>query len=210
MNKLDLYYIGVAASNEFLDYNKISRPIYMTYDGALSLKSEAYQFKLLRMVVGGPTQGTGTGLYSQGHVFVNVPCTAEPVHKPAMRNWSWPGWKTDRTAIGVVAHEVGHYVAEEVSKGRTQEELKDRRSEWLTAIKGKKVSGYEPVPDEAAAESLRLFILNPDLLRKAIPARYNFIISLGLKPLPRLLRKGYAAVINNAAYLPAAQRFVGS
>lgn len=209
MSKLELYTIGVEASQEFLDCNKLSYPIFMTYEEALAKQSDAYQFKLLRAVAGGPTQGTGTGLYSRGYVFVNVPQTAHPVQQPAMRNWSWPGWKTDRTAIGVVAHEVGHYVTEIISKRFTPAEQAMQRFAWSQCIKGKKVSGYEPVPAEAGAETLRLFILNPDLLRRAIPARYNFICDLGLEPTTRLLRKGYAAVLNNPAYLPAAQRFIG-
>jgi hypothetical protein len=194
---------------EFLSHNDLPDPMFMTYEEALHTEMKSRSVLLLRRVMDGPTLGTGTGLYSEGHVFVNIQRTAFPVQNPAMRSWSWPGWKTDRTAVGVVAHEVGHYVSELVSKQYTSEERAVKRAEWLDAVKGKKVSGYEPVPDEAAAESLRLFILNPDLLRKAIPARYNFICKLGLKPLPRLLRKGYAAVLNNAAYLQAAQRFIG-
>lgn len=202
--------MGVEAAKEFLGFNGIEHPIFMTYEEA----EESYEggnrshaLRLWHAVERGPVQGTGTGLYSQGHVFVNVERTAWPVQTPSMRSWSWPGWKTDRTAIGVVAHEIGHYVTDVVSEGRTAEEKAVSREAWTRIIRGKKVSGYEPVPDEAGAESLRLFILNPDLLRKAIPARYNFLTGLGLKPLPRLLRKGYAAVINNPAYLPAAQRF---
>lgn len=209
MDKMTLYDIGIQAVKEFLDHNSVTHPIFMTYEEALSKKSEAYPFKLLETVSGGALQGTGTGLYSRGYVFVNVSVTALPVQRPSMRNWSWPGWKTDRTAVGVVAHEVGHYLAEEVSRGRSNVELRERRAVWLDCIRGKKVSGYEPVPGEAAAETLRLFILNPDLLRLAIPKRYNFMRSLGLKALPRLLQKGYAAVLNNAAYLEAAQRYIG-
>lgn len=210
MTKLDLYYIGMQASMEFLSCNDLPDPIFMTYEEATASQEKYHALQLLRRVIDGPKLGTGTGLYSDDHVFVNVQATAWPVQEPAMRSWSWPGWKTDRTAVGVVAHEVGHYVADVVSRGKSAAVKAAQRELWLRIIsKGKKVSGYEPVPGEAAAESLRLFILNPDLLRKAIPARYNFICELGLKPLPRLLRKGYAAVINNSAYLPAAQRFIG-
>lgn len=46
-----------------------------------------------------------------------------------------------------------------------------------------------------------------DLLRRAIPRRYEFICSTGLKALPRLLKKGYAKVVNNENYLPAARRW---
>lgn len=65
------------------------------------------------------------------------------------------------------------------------------------------------MPDEAGAESLRLFILNPDLLYRAIPKRYEFICGLGLKPIERLMRKGYKKVLQNEAYFAAADKFVG-
>jgi hypothetical protein len=208
MTKQDLYLIGVGAAIEFLQFNKLPLPVFMTYEEALNGKRVSHAIELLHRVHNGPIQGTRTGLYSKGYVFVNVPVTAAPVQNPSMRNWSWPGWKIDRTAVGVVAHEVGHHVGELLADKLTTLELCKSRTEWLQCIKGKKVSGYEPVPEEAAAESMRLFILNPDLLRKAIPRRYYFLCELGLKPLPRLLKKGYAKVLNNAAYLPAAERFV--
>lgn len=208
MTKTELYRMGVEASTEFLELNKLSTPIFMTYEEAFTAHPVSRAVVLLRRVADGPVQGTGTGLYYDNHVFVNVQHTAAPVFHPAMRNWSWPGWKTDRTAVGVVAHEVGHHVIDVVSLRFTEEKRAAHRAWWATTIKGKKVSGYEPVPAEAGAETLRLFILNPDLLRKAIPARYNFMCHLGLQAVPRLLKKGYAKVLNNPEYLPAAERFV--
>lgn len=95
MTKLELYELGVEAAKEFLDYNGTKHPIFLTYEEAYAIDNRATA--LLRRVADGPTLGTGTGLYSRGHVFVNVPATAWPVQKPSMRSWSWPGWKTDRT-----------------------------------------------------------------------------------------------------------------
>jgi hypothetical protein len=210
VTKQDLYYIGMQAAMEFLSCNDLPDPVFMTYEAALQGEYTPRAVQLLRRVAEGPVQGTGTGLYSDGHVFVNVPRTAAPVQTPTMRNWSWPGWKTDRTAVGVVAHEVGHYVEHRLQlDGKL--DAKEHGPAWRAIISKcrKTVSGYEPVPSEAWAESMRLFILNPDLLQRAIPARFDFICSVGLDPLPRLLRKGYAAIINNAAYLSAAQRFIG-
>lgn len=213
ISKMELYRLGIEACNEFLRYNHAPLPIYMTYDDALkkalNTKKPSTALKLLQRVAEGPLQGTGTGLYKDGYVFVNVPVTAEPVYTPRMRSWSWPGWKTDRTAMGVVAHEVGHHIATVFTR---QGRLKQREhgDVWFSLLKEckKKVSGYEPVPEEAWAESMRLFILNPDLLRQAIPQRYSFITDkVGLNALPRLLSKGYLEVLNNAAYTPAAQRF---
>lgn len=127
MNKLDLYNIGVEASKEFLDVNQLPHPVFMTYAEGLQgpapkSKVEGVARAILKRVSSGPVQGTGTGLYTHGHVFVNAPHSAAPVQKPMMRSWSWPGWKTDRTPVGVVAHEVGHHTALVVSARFTSEQ----------------------------------------------------------------------------------------
>ena len=112
-----------------------------------------------------PLQGAMTGYYRNNTIYVNVPVTAIPTENPKMKRWSYPGYKVDRTACGVVAHELGHHV-----------EIVLRNKEILTMLQGsfwrdilngsvKRVSGYEPVPSEAFAESMRLFILNPELLK---------------------------------------------
>lgn len=210
MNKQKLYQLGIEASKQFLDYNELPQPIFMTYEQALKGQYRPSAVELLRRVHSGPTQGTGTGLYYAGHVFVNIPRTAVPVARPSMRNWSWPGWKTDRTAVGVVAHEVGHHVEHELqSLGHITSTKHGIAWRAIISQHKKQVSGYEPVASEAWAESMRLFILNPDLLRKALPWRYDFICSVGLKPLPSLLKKGWKKVLNNAAYEAAAERFIG-
>jgi hypothetical protein len=102
----------------------------------------------------------------------------------------------------VVAHETGHYLTD-----RQRANLPDWRR-WLAQNPVKHVSGYRPTIEEALAETLRLFILNPDLLRRAVPWRYEFCITtMGLKP---SVRKGWRAVLNNANYEPAAERWIGA
>ena len=152
----------------------------------------------------GPAKGRYTGLYYMGRAFVNVPVTALPVQKPSMRSWSWPGWKTDRTAGGVAAHETGHFLAHELMPP-----MQGWASELKTHSK-KPISGYAPTAEEQFAETARLLITNPDLLRKAVPWRYEWLIDVAcLKPLPRLLRKGWRAVLGNPAYDRAAERWIG-
>ena len=45
-----------------------------------------------------------TGMYFPGSdtMHNNLEVTALDVHNPAHMRWSWPGYKTDRTACGVV------------------------------------------------------------------------------------------------------------
>ena len=215
MTKQDLYAIGVQAAQEFLRLNSLKEPKFSTYEEAMlhsdkwdsrGLKAADFLRRVVRM--DGRTVGSGTGLYYDGYVFVNVPRTAAPVQHPVMRQWSWPGWKTDRTAIGVVAHEVGHYVEHRMQlDGKLTRE--NHREEWFALCKHERVSGYEPVPAEAWAETLRLFILNPALLRAACPRRYTFVDGCGLKATPRLLRKGWRKVLGNSAYDAAAERWIG-
>lgn len=62
-------------------------------------------------------------------------------------------------------------------------------------IQGKRVSGYEPNHLEKLAETMRLFILNPDLLRLASPSRYTFLLLSGLRP---VINKPWDKVLENA------------
>jgi hypothetical protein len=213
--KLQMYLNGLELSKAFLKHNKIPNPNFFTYTEARNLPEAAYAVKLLRRVQDGPLVGTKTGLYTSGYVFVNVPVTAAPVHFPSQRCWSWPGYKVDRTACGVVAHEVGHYLEDCLeAQGRLIPAV--HGPEWRSIINNdsrayrsrkKKVSGYEPVPSEAWAESLRLFILNPDLLQRGIPERYNYILHCGLKPSESRL---WYQVIDNNAYFKAAESWINA
>jgi len=148
---------------------------------------------MLRRLAGGPLQGTATGWYRDGFVFVNLPKCAKPVANPFANRRSYPGNKTDRTPVGVVAHETGHHVEESLYGRRLTPHHGEK---WRALIKKTKaISGYEPVPSESWAETLRLFILNPDLLRRAVPGRYDFVTQdAGLIP---YVQQDYAAVVNN-------------
>lgn len=95
-------------------------------------------------------------------VVVRERCT-----KPG-RGYSWPRHCSDRTELGVQAHELGHHVHQSLPWTR-QEELRQ-----LFPRKGLQVTGYEPNVDESIAESFRLFCLNPDLLYLGRKPRYDF------------------------------------
>lgn len=125
-----------------------------------------------------------TGHYSraEGRVYLNAEKTRNPVLKPGGMQWSYPGYKVDKTPLGVLAHEVGHHI-DHVMK------FED------FPVKGEKVTGYEPTVHESIAESLRLFILNPDLLKNIAPNRYQYFIDKGLKP---TVTKKWGEVLHDA------------
>ncbi len=114
--------------------------------------------------------GTGGRFYGEwvapDNIYVNVAAATVP---PKTRGyvWSYPGHKTDRTVSGILFHELGHHCA--YAKHIDS-------AVWKQVVSSTKpVTSYEPVPSEAFAESMRIFIGNPDLLRLARPKRYAFI-----------------------------------
>jgi len=114
------------------------------------------------------TGGTYFGYWSPpNRIFVNVARATSPVRVRG-RVWSYPGYKIDRTCAGILAHEFGHHAA-----GSRKMDVET----WRRVVDSTKpVTGYEPTLNEAFAESMRIFTLNPDLLRLARPARYAYII----------------------------------
>lgn len=188
----ELYTESVRRCKVFLKKNKLPLPRFVTYEecelrhkqaasgSEAAYKDALHDVRLTRRLQGGSTVGMATGFYrchpTHGPTcYINLGKTAVPVFHPAVRNWSFPCWKTDRTAMGVVAHEVAHHVASAVSERFNEEERAALRAKWVVVLRGKKVSGYEPIPEEAAAETLRLFILNPSLLQEAVSKRWSFL-----------------------------------
>jgi len=104
------------------------------------------------------------GIYNPHSKMIYVNFTkCKPPIKNSSYSWSYPGYKADITTMGVLAHETGHHV------------------DNLTGIRKlipttHPVSGYEPNKMEVVAETMRLFILNPDLLRLVSNARYDFLM----------------------------------
>ena len=115
------------------------------------------------------------GYYKWGGstVCINEKLVRVPVKTPGF-SWSYTGYKADLTGAGVIAHETGHYV---------DCLLRLPSRDMIKSVKGEScVSAYEPNAQETFAESMKLFILNPDLLRTGRPLRYAFLTSLGLQP----------------------------
>lgn len=123
------------------------------------------------------------GWYWNGTLFVNLKRSRPPVKNPGFA-WSYTGFKADLTAPGILAHEIGHHVHHQIDKKTNYKhhnyvlaKLRDLKQNEVA------VSGYEPNEFEVMAEACRLFILNPDLLKKGRPKRFEFLSGLGLKPL---------------------------
>jgi len=138
-------------------------------------------------------------------VFVNVPVTAKPSPHPIRQKRSYPGNKVDRTATGVVAHEVGHHVDEILEAQRVHSSR--RCSSWVNLTKNSKaVSGYEEVPSEVWAETMRLFILNPDLLRQGSPKRYAYLVDIvRLHP---IVQDDFRKVLSHPEYIVEAEKWI--
>lgn len=196
--KLSLFGLGASLSESFCRNNNIPVP----------------EYRLQRL--------DSTGLYlpqtrtRKAQVLVDLEKTANPVENPGHMRWSHPGWKTDRTAFGVVLHETGHHVdrviMEHVTKTKPIRQdvhgaYASDRDEWFEAHSGKRVSGYEPNASEAFAETMRLFIGNPDLLRRAIPSRYNYLCQV--LRLQAVVPLDYKTAIGNSKYYPAAEKWIG-
>lgn len=114
----------------------------------------------------------GRSSTSLGRVTMNLP-RCRPATKVPGYAWSFPGYKADRTPVGVFTHELGHYVDDYLGKP-VLHEWRDYESP---------VSGYEPNRQEMFAEAFRLLCTNPDLLRVGRPIRWRtFTDGLGLDP----------------------------
>jgi hypothetical protein len=153
--------------SEFLNSNKIFEPKDVIYENAENKK--------------GLWTAYGWYNFKTRTVYVNVKKTRPQTITPGFA-WSFTGFKADMTAPGVLAHEFGHHVHNMLIGIHGNSTL-------LKAIRKVKknelpVSGYEPNSYETFAEAIRLFILNPNLLRLGRPIRWAFLTQgLGLKPL---------------------------
>jgi len=121
---------------------------------------------------------TGMYWYDEKRIEIIENRIIKPTKVPGFK-WSYPGYKADKTIIGVLAHETGHHI---------ENCLKMREGGFLGNMLNfiflnKKISSYEPNKYEAFAETMRLFITNPDLLKIYSPDRYTTLIKyLKLKP----------------------------
>lgn len=92
---------------------------------------------------------------------------------------SWPGHQYDDTVTGTVAHEIGHIAHWHVSDRITR--LRRKEIEVIAMAEPEVITAYEKKnADERWAEAMRLFILNPSLLKKRWPMRFEYLSTLFL------------------------------
>lgn len=131
-------------------------------------------------------------------IVLDISKSKSPVKTPGF-SWSFTGYKADLTPAGILCHELGHYV--DHSRGWAS------RNMPKFIGREKAVSGYEPNCLEIFAESFRLFMTNPRLLKIARPRRYEFITNLGVKP---IIEADWREVLCNAHpdFISAAENFI--
>jgi hypothetical protein len=93
LNKSECVDVGYAEVRKFCEVNHITPPQLVKKD----------------------TRGNGCcGLYYWGsnRITVYAPSVANiSLHPaPGNRQWSYPGYRVDRTGVGVTCHETGHYL----------------------------------------------------------------------------------------------------
>jgi len=99
----------------------------------------------------------------------------------AGRAWSYPGYVVDRTPYGVIQHELGHHV--DWTRGTTRGAYWSDYGESVKAASGEAaITSYCPDPAEWFAEVFRLFVTNPDLLRRIRPKAFARLIADGMVP----------------------------
>lgn len=109
--------------------------------------------------------------YKNKSIYIDLSHCANEADNPGFC-WSHRHYFVDREPCGVLCHELGHYL---------HDVLTDTK---LTLPKERKITSYEPNKYERFAETIKLFILNPDLLNKYDPKRYDVLVNkLKLKPI---------------------------
>lgn len=106
---------------------------------------------------------------------------------------NYPGYFTNKTISGVMYHEFGHYLQFALAIRYKVYMMLNGKAELNCVYNSKtdlpvmpnrnpKITNYEPDKYESFAETIKLFMTNPDLLKQYNPERYNFLTEcLGLK-----------------------------
>lgn len=165
--------IGIDTCMEFCAVNKIPQP------SLTILRSEdedTLDFKRIR-------RWATCGFYRNSEIKVAVPLCS---HQSPM--YSWPAYISDRTPFGVIQHELGHHV-DEVFSGFNIYDTKSKKESFSDRLrkitKEKAITSYAPNNSEWFAEIFRLFVTNPDLLKKIRPLTYNQLLESGLEPIEK-------------------------
>ena len=98
------------------------------------------------------------------------------------RAWSYPGYSTDRTPYGVIAHELGHHV-DVIKSTRKGNYYGDFSLNMRADTNAPPLTSYCPNDAEWFAEMFRLFVTNADLLQAMRPTVHAALLTAGFKPI---------------------------
>lgn len=145
---------GVERAEEFCQVNKLTMPDVKRWE------REKWRFD-------------ACAYYRPTYIAICLDKCAWPGY--AGRAWSWPGYVIDRTPYGVVAHELGHHVDMVCSQHK-----RSYFGEFSQTIKKAAceapITSYAPNDAEWFAEAFRLFVTNPDLLRRIRPRTHSLLV----------------------------------
>ena len=126
-------------------------------------------------------RNNGYYVFSTMEMFVNLKRSRTPTKTPGF-SWSYTGFKADLTAPGILAHETGHHIHNLLNPRFGAKNIIAMIRKCVAHEAN--VSSYEPNAHEVFAEAMRLFILNPELLKEGRPIRWAMLSGdLGLRPL---------------------------
>lgn len=156
--RVAIYDRGVEICTRFLEVNKLP---------AVEFENHQLEVKSARYAIYRPRRF---------RIRVDVRNTRLPVPVPGrLAGYSYPGHVADLTAYGVCAHWTGQHV---VNVMRLANRVPDWSQEAL-------INFREQFEDRTYqfCQAFRLFVNNPDLLRRGRPTRYWYLAeSLGLQP----------------------------
>lgn len=175
--------VGRELSFEWLALNRLPLPerVYFNRD-EINLAGKEYNYVMMRPEwLGVYHHDTWIGGWNAVAVEVNDCPRGQRVRFPngtVIRQA--PGSFEDLTPLGVFCHEVGHHVDHTLHP-----KAYSRKNRFQDVVDSEEeVSSVEYNVLESFAEAIRLFITNPDLLRRGRPDRYDYITKgMGLKPL---------------------------
>jgi hypothetical protein len=144
--KEQLLYRGLELMESFCDLNKIRMPNVFINSG---LGPNYYGM-----------------FYYRNTIHVNMKLCRPAVKVPGY-DWTFPGYVQDLSPYGILAHEFGHYISDRLGKSFRKNFVNIKK------IEENVTSSDNRGLDEKMAEAARLFITNPDLLRKGRPHRYE-------------------------------------
>jgi hypothetical protein len=104
--------------------------------------------------------------YYRNTIHINMKLCRPPVKVPGY-DWTFPGYVQDLSPYGILAHELGHYISDILGKKFRKNFVNIKKVEENVT------SSDDQGLDEKMAEAARLFITNPDLLRRGRPIRYE-------------------------------------